>query len=79
MNPPRVVGDDGETPVDGSKVGNGSIVNLNVYAKYWEVNGETFLPLRLNSVQIVKLVEYTGGTGFKPINQSVDKTSEMPF
>ena len=65
MKPPRVVDADNQ-PMDGNKVGNGSVVNLWVFAKYWEVNGDIFLPLRLNEIQVVKLVEYNQ-SGFQAV------------
>jgi hypothetical protein len=63
---PLVVGRDGRTPIT-DNVGNGSLCNVNVYAKYVEVAGVTHLPCYLNEVQVIDLVPYSGSTGFKPI------------
>lgn len=64
MYPPRIY--DAGTPESAPKpwpsdiaIGNGSIFNLKVSAKYVEVAGKTRLPLYLNSVQVVKHVPYS--------------------
>lgn len=81
MSPPLIYSHDGVTKIDGALVGNGSVMNLKVFARYIEVNGKTFLPLRLNSGQVISLVEYNP-SGFKPVVEGdvpvADPTS-LPF
>lgn len=60
---PQVVGSDGRTPFT-DNIGNGSTVNIKVYAKYMTVSGKEFLPAYLNAVQVIDHVEYTGGVAF---------------
>lgn len=63
MEAPRVVGLDGITPF-AERIGNGSTVNIKIYAKYIEVSGQTHLPAYINAVQVVDLVPYKGGSDF---------------
>ena len=71
QSPPKVVGIDGRTKVEDA-VGNGSLCNIIVYAKYQTVNSKTTLQAYLNAIQVLDLVPYEGGGGFK------DET-EAPF
>jgi hypothetical protein len=63
MYPPRVY-DSGTPDRDPQKwdpniaIGNGSVCNVKVAARYLEVGGKTRLPLYLNSVQVVNHVPY---------------------
>ena len=59
--PPRVVERDGRTKFEDA-VGNGSLCNIVVYAKYQTVNSNTTLQAYLNAIQVLDLVPYTGGT-----------------
>ena len=76
MTPPDVKDRDGETDVDGSRVGNGSVCNINIFARYTEVNGKTFLPAYLNAVQVLELVMYNP-TGFQNVDEP--QVSNDPF
>ncbi len=76
MTAPAVKDRDGETDMDGSKVGNGSLCNINVFAQYTEVNGQTYLPCYLNAVQVLELVVYNP-TGFQNVDETPDEN--LPF
>jgi hypothetical protein len=67
MEAPRCVGLDGSTPFT-ERIGNGSTVNIKIYAKYIEVSGETHLPAYINAVQVVDLVPYKGGSDFDDLS-----------
>ena len=75
MFPPRIFGPDAKPWDETVLIGNGTIMNLKVGAVYREVNGNTSLPLYLNSGQVVTLVEYSG-SGFKPIDQ---EKADVPY
>lgn len=72
--PPVVVGRDGKTPFT-REIGNGSICNVKVYAKFTTVSGKTYLPAYLNAVQVVDHVEYNGA-GFDSVD---DEDTDVPF
>jgi hypothetical protein len=74
MSAPTVVGRDGVTPFT-ENVGNGSICNVNIFAKYIEVSGQTYLPAYLNEVQVVEHVPYGGGSGFANVDEDGDAAS----
>ena len=80
MEAPRVVGLDGITPF-AERIGNGSTVNIKVYAKYIEVSGQTHLPAYINAVQVVDLVPYKGGSDFDDISDGADNGTgdDVPF
>jgi hypothetical protein len=79
LEPPRVVSRDGSTPFT-ERIGNGSILNVNIFAKYLEVNGKTHLPAYLNEVQVVEHVPYSGGPGFGNLDDNPDATpDDVPF
>lgn len=63
QTPPRVVGLDGRTPFT-EAIGNGSICNIEVFAKYNEVAGKTHLTSYLNAIQVANHVPYGGGSSF---------------
>ena len=65
LDPPKIFERDGRT-LNTGLIGNGSILNVKVSAKYIEVSGETKLPCRLISAQIVELVPYGDG-GFEAL------------
>jgi hypothetical protein len=69
MDAPKVVGRDGKTAFT-ENIGNGSIMNIRIFAKYVEVNGNTYLPARLNAAQVVTHVPYEGGGGFDNLDES---------
>lgn len=79
MEAPRVVGLDGNTPFT-ERVGNGSKVNIKIYAKYIEVSGETHLPAYINAVQVVDLVPYKGGSDFDDLTDGGSGVGDdVPF
>lgn len=47
--------------VDASKIGNGSIVNVQYSVKDWEFQGRKGRTPELMAVQVIELVEYAGG------------------
>ena len=75
MSAPRVVGRDGVTPFT-EMLGNGTICNVNLYCKYVEVQGTTYLPARLNEVQVVKHIPYAGAS---PGFDAVEEAEVVPF
>ena len=80
MEAPSVVGPDGETLFT-QKVGNGSILNVSIFAKYIEVSGVTYLPAYLNGVQVVSHVPYKGAADFADVSDSgaAGATDDVPF
>jgi len=59
LTPPRVV--DGKlNPMDPTKIGNGSIGNVQLSPREWAMGGKTGVVFDLMAVQVVKLVEYSG-------------------
>ena len=69
---PLVVGRDGRTPFT-EELGNGSTVNAQVFSKYVEVKGETWLTAYLNSVQVLEHVPYSG-SGFEDADAGTTTT-----
>ena len=65
LTPPKIFKRDGQT-IEEALIGNGSICNVKISAKYVEVSGEMKLPCRLISAQVVKLVPF-GDAGFDAI------------
>jgi hypothetical protein len=78
MEAPRVVGRDGQTPFT-EKVGNGSIINIKIFAKYTEVSGNTFLPAYINSVQVLSHVPFAGGFGNADDPDAQVDADDLPF
>ena len=70
LDPPKVFERDGQTLYTGL-IGNGSKCNVKISAKYLEISGETKLPCRLVSIQVVDLVAY-GNDGFSPLDDDGD-------
>lgn len=56
QKPPRVKMKDEGTSV--GDIGNGSVLNVEVYAKYMTINNTEMLVCYLNGVEVVELVEY---------------------
>jgi hypothetical protein len=59
-NPPKIFGPDGSTFTDA--IGNGSICDLVIDAKAWEVRGAWILSAYLKEVHVVKHVAYEGSS-----------------
>ena len=79
MEPPSCVGPDGET-VFTERVGNGSVLNVSIFAKYIEVSGTTYLPAYLNGVQVVNHVPYKGAADFADVSDSGSgQPADVPF
>jgi len=57
QDPPRVTVADGSA-FSGTGVGNGSTLNVEVYAKYGEVRGNEYLSCYLNGVEVVDLIAF---------------------
>lgn len=76
MYPPNIYDANAQRWDNSINIGNGSILNYQVAAQYREVNGKIHLPLYLNAVQVVKLVEYQGSPFGKV---SSPDSEEVPF
>ena len=48
--------------LDPRSVGNGSTVNVQYSVRDWDFNGQKGKSMELVAVQVVELIEYTGGT-----------------
>ena len=59
LEPPKVV-DASKQPMTGL-VGNGSLVNIAYDLNQWNVAGNSGTSARLSAVQVLELVEYSGG------------------
>jgi len=81
LDPPKVV-DAHKTPLD-KLVGNGSLVNIAYELREWNVAGNTGVKPSLNAVQVLELVEYSGGGGgadeFDDVGETkvVEDTSDL--
>jgi len=76
LTPPRVV-DAKLNPVDPTIIGNGSIVNLQVSPREWEMGGNSGVVFDLMAVQVIKLVEYTGSSlEFDVVDLGGDSSSD---
>ena len=62
---PKVVGRDLAPFTE--PIGNGSVCNIKVWAKYIEVSGKTYLPAYLDGVQVVDHVAYDA-SGFENLD-----------
>ena len=60
QTPPVCVGADGKTPFT-DDIGNGSICNLNLSAKAWQIRGEWTLACYIEGIQVVQHEAYSGG------------------
>ena len=79
MEAPSCVGPDGET-IFTERIGNGSVLNVSIFAKYIEVSGTTYLPAYLNGVQVVEHVAYKGAADFGDVSDgSATSDSAQPF
>lgn len=63
---PEVVGPDGKTPFT-EDIGNGSICNLILSARAWDINKKWVLTVYLEKVQVVKHVSFAG-SGFEDVS-----------
>ena len=70
QSPPTLISEEGE-PVT-TAIGNGSICDIRVYAKYNTVAGKTFLNAYLNKVTVKEHLVYEGGS------EDID-FDELPF
>lgn len=62
MSPPVVV--DGKLmPLEASKLGNGSVGNVQVLTRPYEFGGRKGISVVLKAVQVTKLIEYQGSSG----------------
>ena len=64
---PVVVVDGELMPIDSTSVGNGSIGNVQLFQKNWEMNGRKGVKSELKAIQVTKLVVYKaqGGLAFE--------------
>ena len=63
--PIKIVGMDGRTPVT-DELGNGTKCNIKVSAKKWGT--VSTITLYLDSIQVLDLVKYEGGSGFEDLS-----------
>ena len=75
--PPRIVGKNPKEPFT-DEVGNNSVCNVIIWAKYRKVKGEIHLPAYLDAVQVIEHVEYTGNSGFDDVSAG-GSSEEVPF
>ena len=79
VNTPVKVVDGKLQPIDGSNIGNGSTVNVNLWQYEYEAPGRKGIATSLTAVQVVNLVEYTPTAGFEVIDSEPAKEEELPF
>ena len=77
VNTPVKVVDAKLQPADGSNIGNGSKVNVNLWQYEYEAPGRKGVATSLTAVQVVELKEYTPTAGFEAI-ESVDAADVIP-
>ena len=58
---PVVVVDGQLMPLDGTTIGNGSIGNVQVLTRPYDVAGKKGISVQLKAIQVSRLVEYSGG------------------
>jgi hypothetical protein len=78
MQPVNVVAGD-LSPIDPSKIGNGSVGNLSVYQYAYDVNGSSGIASMLMGLQITTLNEYTPRPkqgGFEMTDFKVNKVAD---
>ena len=66
--PVRVVDMFGQD-IDARTIGNGSVVNVQYTVRDWEFQGRKGRTPELVAVQVVELIEYTGGTKASTTNE----------
>ena len=74
---PTVVNKFGE-PLDPGLIGNGSLVNIQVTIREWEFQGQKGKSAELVAIQVLELVEYSGGGGDSVAFTFADKP-EVPM
>lgn len=67
--PLSIVGRDGRTPVT-AEIGNGSTVNIILSARKWTSVAK--ISTYIGGIQVLDLVEYSGGTGFANVDEDAD-------
>ena len=67
---PEVVDKD-RKPIDGSTIGNGSVVNVKLFVYDYDVNGRKGKSAKLLGVQVVKLEKYESGEDFTPVGDEI--------
>ena len=60
LGKPRVVDEDGNV-VAGDSVGNGSIADVDLTTKYWNIGKEPSQALYIEKITVTDLVQYEGG------------------
>ena len=78
-NAPVKVVDGKLQPMDGSNIGNGSRVNVNLWQYEYEAPGRKGIATSLTAVQIVELKEYTPNAGFEAIESTSAEEGEIAF
>lgn len=66
-NAPVKIVDGSLQPMDGTNIGNGTQVNVNLWQYEYEAPGRKGVATSLTAVQVTKLVEYTPSAGFEAI------------
>ena len=63
LDPPKVVGPD-LSPVEPSKIGNGTVANVKVWQRAWEMGTRSGISSKIDAIQVVEMKEYTPSLGF---------------
>ena len=66
QEPPKVWHPDAVTPFT-KDLGNGTVANVKLSARAWQVKGKWHLSAYIEEIQVVDHKEYAGGTSFSPI------------
>ncbi len=76
-NDPVVLVDARKKPIESNiKIGNGSVGNVKVYRREYDVAGRQGISTILTAIQITNLIEYTGSVDFD-VEDSVADDSEF--
>ena len=76
MPPPQVV-DGALNPVDPTKIGNGTVANVKVWQRDYDIGGRKGISSKLDAVQVVEMKEYIPQSGFD-VMAVQDVSHEMP-
>ena len=77
-NAPVKIVDSKLQSLDGSNIGNGSKVNVNLWQYEYEAPGRKGVATSLTAVQVVDLVEYTPTAGFEAIESAPSVATSEP-
>lgn len=78
-NAPVKVVDGKLQPVDASKIGNGSKVNVNLWQYEYEAPGRKGVATSLTAVQVTELKEYAASAGFDVVDTAPAEEGQIAF